>query len=174
MSRFALLIVVLVSMLLVAPVGCQKKLPPQHSPQALLEQPLPPIRVNRIDVGPTSLKAAKDKPTVLALWATWCDPCREEIPVLMHWYRMQEEVELIVLNVDELSVDLTEIRQLAGEFGLDAPLLATTPAKASPLGLRALPVVYVIDKEGVVRDINEGFVDAETLLAWLESSLSAL
>lgn len=174
MRRLWILTLLFVAFAVIGTPGCQKKLPPQHSPQALIGQQLPPIRINRIDVGPTNLKSVKGKPAVLALWATWCEPCRSEIPALVHWSRMQDDVELIVLNVDELSVDLTEIRTLAGEFALEAPLLATTPAKASPLGLRALPVMYVLDEHGVVRAVSEGFVNVDAMKSWLNSTLKSL
>ena len=174
MRRTLVAALILVSLSATGLFGCTKKLPPQYTPHALIDAELPPIRVNRIDVGPTSLKVEPGKPTVLALWATWCVPCREEIPALVHWSRMQEHTQLIVLNVDELSVDLTVIRTLAGEFGLDAPVLATTPAKASPLGLRALPVIYVMDAEGIVRAVKEGYEGVEAMHAWIAETVDQL
>lgn len=174
MRRTVVAALILVSLSAHGLFGCTKKLPAQFTPHALIDAELPPIRVNRIDVGRTSLKVKLGKPTVLALWATWCEPCREEIPALAHWSRMQEHTQLIVLNVDERSTDLSEIRTLAGEFGLDAPLLATTPGDAAPLGLRALPVIYVIDADGTVRAVKEGFEGVEAMHAWIAETVDQL
>lgn len=174
MRRFWILSLLLVALTVCFAPGCRKKLPPRHSPQSLIGEKLPPIRINRIDVGPTSLKAEEGKPTILALWATWCEPCHKEIPALVHWWRMRDDVNLIVLNVDELSVDLTEIRRMAADFRLEAPVLATTPAKASPLGLRALPVMYVLDESATVVKVTEGFVHVDAMTSWLEDTLEGL
>lgn len=153
--------------------GCKEKLPPLHSPQLLVGQALPKIRIHRIDVGPTDLKPVAGKPNLLALWATWCEPCREEIPTLRRWAGVNPHVELIVLNVDSIGADVDALRTAAAEMGLPAPLLATSPERASALGLRALPVLYMIDANGIVTDVREGFTDAATFEAWLTSTFPA-
>lgn len=164
-----LALVALLAVALLVGNGCAKKEPFVASPQALIGSPLPRVRIQRIDVGPTDLRAAEGKPTLLVLWASWCKPCAEEIPAVLRWHDERPDVQLLILNVDSTETDLSILRRLAGDWGIEAPLLATTPARAAALGLRSLPLSFVLDADGVVREAVEGFRGEEALLTWLNA-----
>lgn len=149
--------------------GCSKKLPPLATPFAAVGAPLAPIAIQDVDGGSSTLKTSKDKMTIVALWATWCAPCMEEFPVLLDWGASREDVQLLALNVDGAQHDLALIKKIADEQKLPKPYHYTTPGKASPLGLRSLPVLYMVDGEGIVRGVHEGFQGAEELREWLDA-----
>ena len=160
--------------LLVVPLvlfGCDKELPAVSSPVELVGQALPKVRIQRIDVGPTDLKTNRGRPALVALWASWCTPCAEEIPALLRWHATRQDVDLIVLNVDSVDTDLNVIRRIAGDLGLGAPLLATSPARASALGLRSLPLSLAVDADGVVVAVSEGYRGEDAMREWLTANL---
>lgn len=159
--------------LIVVP-GCKKKLPPAPSPYALLDAPLPRLPVTDLEDRRATLKGVKDTPTILALWATWCAPCHEEIPALVQWVGQGNRAQLITLAVEDRDVDLAELRAFVAKHGAEGPAYRTTPGEASPLGLRALPIVYLIDANGTVRDVHEGFQGVKELHQWLDKAVDAL
>lgn len=161
----------LVSVMLPA---CKKKPPPATSPQALIGTQAPAVRVNDLNGKRATLKGAKGKATILALWATWCEPCHEEMPALVGWWSDQSDVELIALAVESPNIEVRKVQQFIDDLSFDGTAWMTTPSEASPLGLRALPVVYLLDKKGIVRDVHEGFTSVDDLLIWLEAALDAL
>lgn len=155
-------------------VNCHKKLPPVASPHALVDQPLPKIAVQSLEERSATLRAMKNTPTVLALWATWCEPCHEEIPALVKWSKQERGAHLVTLAIEDANVDVDDLRAFLTDADVDGPAYFTTPGHASALGVRALPVVYVIDGEGIVRSVHEGFLGVEALLEWIEKAISEL
>src|SRR5690625_990330 len=154
--------------------GRKKKHPPAASPYALVDQQLPKISVQSLEERPVKLTAMKNTPTVLALWATWCEPCHEEIPALVEWSKKERGTRLVTLAVEDSSVDVGDLRAFLTDADVDGPAYFTTPGNASALGVRALPVVYVIDEIGVVRAVHEGFEGVDQLLSWVEAAVNDL
>lgn len=103
---------------------------------------LPPVGTD------ASLADLKGKVVVLNLWASWCDPCKEESPVLEQLWKANRDRGVVVLGVDiqDLSSDaLAFIR----EYGLTYPSLrdGTDDAK-STLEATGVPETYIIDRQG--------------------------
>ncbi|HWP81239.1 MAG TPA: TlpA disulfide reductase family protein [Bacteroidota bacterium] len=98
---------------------------------------------------------------VISFWASWCEPCKIEIPLLM---RMAEEfkdkpVKIFLVNTRETK-DMTEdsIRAVMKRRGYTLPcLLDVTGTVADRYTVRGLPMIVVVDKFGVVRKINRGY-----------------
>lgn len=92
--------------------------------------------------------------TVLAFWATWCQACRAEGPVLS---RVQERIASHGDRVVGLSVDerpLGEIQRAAEAFGMTYPIVLGTRADAERYGVELLPTIYVVSAD---RQIVTGF-----------------
>lgn len=173
MRRYALSFLVMFAVIVVVS-ACKKKLPPATSPQATIGAEAPPIGVQELNGKRATLKGVKGQPTILALWATWCQPCHEEMPALVSWWRAQEEVALIALAVESPGVPGEKVQEFIDGLSFEGTAWRTTPGEASPLGLRALPVVYLLDQQGVIRSVHEGFTNVDDLMAWLEGALDEL
>ena len=118
---------------------------------AAVGQPAPPLVVTQLDGRTFDLKALRGKVVIVNVWATWCSPCRAEMPRLAAFYRRYhaQGVELLGLSVDEAS-DLATVRQVMQGVGYPAALATT--AKVNGFGPPvAVPVTWIIDATGVVR-----------------------
>lgn len=104
----------------------------------------------RLEGGDASLSDYEGSVVLLNFWATWCPPCREELPSMV---RLQER--LGEENFTILAVSLREERELVSSFleenGFDLPvLLDTTGAVGTQYGVRGIPTSYVVDSDGRV------------------------
>ena len=112
--------------------------------------PLPPLNFETMDGRPTSLEAFRGKVVVLNLWATWCAPCREEMPSLD---RLQarfkgQPVVVVALSVDRAGPE--RVRTFLSEIGVQNLAVYRDPGAAATRTLRVpgLPATLLVDKEG--------------------------
>jgi cytochrome c biogenesis protein CcmG/thiol:disulfide interchange protein DsbE len=97
-----------------------------------------------------SLADSRGKVVLLNFWATWCGPCRAEIPTLVKLQeRYKDQLQIIGLVVDEDEED--PVRQVVKAEGINYPVaMAPTDVRTKYGGITALPSVFVIDREGRV------------------------
>jgi peroxiredoxin len=123
----------------------------------------PALVLKTIDGRTLDLAALKGKVVVVNFWATWCPPCREEMPALDAWYRARraQGVEVIGVSVDKPR-DLAEVKKVMAPFAYPAGLVSD--AKANGFGVPlAYHTTYVLDRQGVVRAVVN-FKDKDTTL----------
>jgi thiol-disulfide isomerase/thioredoxin len=92
----------------------------------------------------------RGKVVFLNFWATWCGPCRFEMPSMEKLYqRLKEEgLEIVAVNLQE---DRSSVEQFVDEYGLSFPvLLDTTGRIGATYGARSIPTTYIVDREGLV------------------------
>jgi thiol-disulfide isomerase/thioredoxin len=87
---------------------------------------------------------------VVNLWATWCPPCRAEMPMLDAFYKARQDEGLILVGASaDRRRDLGEVRKVMASFSYPAVML--TDAKVNGFGApRALPIIYLIDAKGSI------------------------
>ncbi len=110
--------------------------------------PLPPISLERIDGRPLPLADLRGKIVLLNFWATWCIPCRQEMPAME---RLSHEYGGRGLAV--VAVNFKESKDAVGRFfnelRLDFPsALDPEGATANSLAVRGLPATFLLDREG--------------------------
>ncbi|RCK73487.1 MAG: thioredoxin family protein [Anaerolineae bacterium] len=103
------------------------------------------------------LSALRGKPLILNFWASWCPPCRAEMPALQ---ALQEHYgsDFILLGINASTQDnLPKAYQLISELNLTFPiLLDTSGAVVSAYRVFSLPTTFFIDRQGVIREIVIG------------------
>ena len=122
--------------------------------------PAPAISLPRLDGrGTGSLADYRGKVVVLNYWASWCEPCREESPLLERWHKRISGRGGTVLGVDVLDVT-SDARSFAREYRLSYPMLRDGEgATQARWGISGLPETFVLDRQGRVAALKRGPVD---------------
>ena len=102
----------------------------------------------------------RGKTLVLNFWASWCPPCRAEVPELQALsVERQADDDLVILGINFLAEDTVEAAaSFVDEFQLTFPIVTDTPDGdvARRYGVRGLPATFFIDRDGILRKINLG------------------
>ena len=116
----------------------------------------PDFKLDDLDGKPLSLAAAHGKVILLNFWATWCGPCRAEIPDLIELQKKYgDTLQIIGLDVDD--DDVAEVKKFVEKNGINYPVgMATNEIRIQYGGVAALPTSFVLDKEGRVVQKHEG------------------
>jgi thiol-disulfide isomerase/thioredoxin len=102
------------------------------------------------------------KVVLVNFWATWCPPCRKEIPELVGWQREYGGRGLQVIGITYPPQRRTEVRKFTQKAGVNYPVALGTKATKLLFTLsQTLPMTVVIDSKGNVRDVIEGIVFPE-------------
>ena len=126
----------------------------------------PSLTLQTLDGRTITSEDLRGKVTLVNFWATWCGPCRAEIPDLIRLQeRYPDRLQIIGVSEDEGPVQVVE--SFAAQFGINYPIVMTTPEldRAFP-GVMALPTSFMIDPDlRVVRThvglVNPGILEQE-------------
>lgn len=125
-------------------------------------KPPPEITLEQLNGPPVDLAAPVGKPRVINIWATWCPPCRREMPMLADAARTTPEVEFLFVNHGEGRS--TIIDYLAGEaLALSNVLLDSGGAVSRHYGTVGIPVTLFIDEHGTMNNMHVGEISRELL-----------
>ena len=118
-------------------------------------------------------EAAKAQPVVLDFWATWCAPCRAELPSLEALSRKYAgRVAVYGVNSSDAPA---QISLFTKQNGLTFPMLSDAKSAVSFLyGADAIPLLVVVDKQGKVRSVVNGYDPGESVEKSLSKTLDAL
>jgi thiol-disulfide isomerase/thioredoxin len=127
---------------------------------------LPPLRLEALGGGTKDLYDWHGHVIVLNFWATWCGPCRTEVP---HLIRYQDRYGSAGLQVVGVALDVPrKVRNFARTLGIDYPVLLADPASERILlprwgdPSRSLPFTVVIGRDGHIHYMLNGILDDET------------
>jgi cytochrome c biogenesis protein CcmG, thiol:disulfide interchange protein DsbE len=130
----------------------------------------PDFTLKDLDGKEVKLSTLRGKPVMVNFWATWCPPCRAEIPIISQTYidsRKDGSVPYEILGVATQS-DTSTIRAFAGEFNMTFPLLPDVDNHVvSSYHVLPIPTTFFIDKEGIIRYIQTGPVTPDLMQKWL-------
>src|SRR5467141_670819 len=108
----------------------------------------PEFKLSGLDGKPVTLAGARGKVILLNFWATWCGPCRAEIPDLVELQnKYKDHLQILGLVVDD--DDQEVIKEFAGKFGINYPVaLAGDDVRVQYGGVGAIPTSFVLNAEG--------------------------
>ena len=155
-------------MALLALAGCSKK-----SGRELPDARLPFIgQGGLVTTKQYELSSFRGKVMVLDVWATWCPPCRDALPLIeKKLANLAGEVELVSVCIDGHEKP-TEARQMIRELAPTTLLLADDGSYAQKLGVTDIPHVFVVDREGVVVG-DQSYQGTQRLERFLDETVSA-
>lgn len=129
------------------------------TPQRL---PLPELDLQTLSGSEQALAITHDRPLVLNLWATWCPPCRRELPLLIAAAQRQRGVRFLLVDQQE---DAATVHDYLARAGLDARAVRLDPqgALAHYYRVPGYPTTLFIGADGRLRDAHVGELSAATL-----------
>ncbi len=142
------------------------------SPQ--VDRLAPDFQLENLNGDMVQLNALRGRPVLLNFWATWCNPCRYEMPFLQALYEETRDDEngLVILAVDTRE-NRSKVEQFISEAGFTFPVLLDTDAQVSTLyRIRAFPTTFFINKDGIIEVVKVGaFMDESELQQNVEKIL---
>jgi thiol-disulfide isomerase/thioredoxin len=117
--------------------------------------------VTDLDGRPVSSDSFSGKVILVNFWATWCPPCRAEIPDLIALQdKYRDRLQIVGVSEDEDSIE--EVKRFAAEHKINYPIVMSTPqlTKLFP-GVRALPTSFILDTENRLVQKHVGMLHAE-------------
>lgn len=123
--------------------------------------PAPAWKLQDINGQVVSSEQFKGKVVVIDFWATWCGPCRLEIPGYIELHRKYGAEGLVVIGVSLDQGGPEVVKAFAGKMGINYPLvMGDEPIQTAFGGLEAIPTTFVIDRTGQVRHRKVGAAEA--------------
>ena len=125
-----------------------------------LEGEAPPLVLPSLSGETIDLKALRGQTVVLNFWATWCGPCRAEIPMLNAFARSNPDIPIFGVAVDGRA---SELRAAKERFGIQYPVLVGTRSVVKRYGATTVPTTVVIDADGQIKSAHVGLITTPQL-----------
>lgn len=164
-------------------MGCVMAAPLAHSVEKS-EKELPPSpavgTIPASDLGkdrhgnPIDLSKLKGKVVIVTFWASWCGPCRKELPVLGHFQKVvgRDALEVIAVNHKEHRRDFIDI--VRANRNIDLTWVPDTQGHLNDAwGVRSIPRMFIIDRDGTIAFRHIGYSE-ESLPGIIDEILSLL
>ncbi len=126
----------------------------------------PDFTLSTLDGGSAALSDYRDSVVVVNFWASWCPPCKKEMPAIQAVASAYPADELTILGVNSTSQDdLANVQAFVTDYGLSFPILLDKTGEVSHLyQVQALPTTFFIDQEGVIQKVIYGGPLSEALI----------
>lgn len=130
---------------------------------AEVNYPAPELSLENLDGGTESLVDYRDKVTLVNNWATWCPPCKAELPTLVAYYEDHADEGFIIIGI-EAGEPASEVKTFADQFQISYPVwLDPKGLSGRAFNNQSLPNSYVIDRAGTIRLAWTGQISREML-----------
>ncbi|MCJ7727476.1 MAG: TlpA family protein disulfide reductase [Actinobacteria bacterium] len=122
-----------------------------------------------LDGNEISLSDFNGKVLILNFWATWCSPCREEIPDFVEVYNEYESKDVQFIGVS--NEDISTLKSFVEDYDISYPILIDDANIMGKWGISAIPTTFVFDKNGQIIFKNVGMMTREQLKNIIEDEL---
>jgi peroxiredoxin len=128
----------------------------EQTPAAQIDHPAPTFSLPDLMGRPVSLSELKGQVVLITIWATWCPPCRAEMPTIQATYEQYHARGFMVLAINQAE-DSRSVAAFMQQYGLTFPALLDSESTVSQLyQVRALPSSFFVDRNGIVRVVYRG------------------
>jgi peroxiredoxin len=149
-----------------APSGSAAKVPAPR-----VGHPAPDFTLTSLDRQPAKLSDYRGKTVFLNFFATWCPPCRAEMPDIMATYEQNKDNDVVVLLVN-MQEEPGVVSNYASSVGLPFPIVLDRSGYVSSMyRITAIPSSFFIDKDGVVQAMQIGAMSKDLMESRLQKAL---
>jgi peroxiredoxin len=117
----------------------------------------PPFALPDLDGQSVSLSDFQGKVVVLDLWATWCAPCRAEVPVLVRLYDELRDQGLVVVGIGLDQGGANVLKPFVEANRVTYPVVVGNPDVQSQYGVTGIPATFIIGRDGRIAATHAGF-----------------
>lgn len=137
-------------------------------------QPVPQFRVVSSSGQQITYQNYRGKLLVVEFFATWCNPCRNSIPYLVGLAQTYASQGVSVIGISMDSDDERRVREFIAETKINYPVVPAGEEAGSAFGVRSVPTIFLIDKQGIIVEKFMGFNEhvAQRLDATIKKLLS--
>jgi len=128
--------------------------------------PAPDFTLSTIDGGTVRLSDFQGKKVILNFWATWCPPCKAEMPHMQNFYEKNKDngIEIVAVNLTNMDNGKDEIEKFVKEYSLTFPIpLDETGDIGVQYQAFTIPTSYILDTNGVITKKIIGPMDEEMM-----------
>lgn len=132
---------------------------PGSAGEVVVGQPAPDFTLKTLAGEQVSLSQFRGRPVLINFWASWCPPCRLEMPDLVRAYETHKKDDFVILAIDLTFQDSIEgAQRFADEFNMTFPVLLDETGEVTTdlYQLRGLPMSVFVDREGLVNRVYLG------------------
>lgn len=133
------------------------RLPPSAQSSFTLEAPqenflAPDFQLPSMDNSEISLSELRGRPIILNFWASWCPPCRAEMPAFQEAWQEYSGTDLVIIAVNATQQDsLSDVRNFIDQYQLGFPILLDRDGSVSATyQIQSLPTTFMINREGII------------------------
>ncbi len=128
----------------------------------------PEFTLPQLDGGQISLSQLRGRPVLVNFWATWCAPCRSEMPALQRVAAQYAGSGLVVIGINQLEDEAT-VQEFVREFGLTFPIALDRDGVTSRAWrVYGIPQTYLVDRDGTIRKAWVGPVTEQSVTRALD------
>jgi peroxiredoxin len=150
-------------------MGWQTAVPPEttnsYGAPALAQQggTVTEFTLGVLDGDPIALADYEGEVIIMNFWATWCPPCRAEMPGINNFYEAYKDEGLIVLAINEEESE-EQVRPFIQLNNFTFPILLDSQGRvAQQYSTRSFPTTFIIDREGVIQHVQTGVISEREL-----------
>lgn len=133
--------------------------------------PAPDFELNTLSGDKLILTDLRGKKVILNFWATWCPPCREEMPEMQKFYNdTKSDVEIVAVNLTNSEKNKEDVKEYIDKYGYTYPIPLDGKGKVrNTYQVIAVPTTYFIDEEGKIIKIHPGPMNYELMEEAIEA-----
>ncbi|MDL4839671.1 peroxiredoxin family protein [Aquibacillus rhizosphaerae] len=129
----------------------------------------PDFKLQTLNGETVKLSDFRGRRVMLNFWATWCPPCRAEMPDMEKFYQ-EKDVTILAVNLTETEASMQDVHDFVEEFGLTFPILLDKKIEvATTYQIRPIPTSYMIDSNGIIRYQVFGALNYEMMVSEFEN-----
>jgi len=131
-------------------------------------QQAPDFTLQTLEGEEVSLSDYRGEKVMINFWATWCPPCRAEMPDMEKFYQ-NEDIVILAVNLTETESGLKEVQQFRDEFNLSFPILLDKKVEvANKYEINPVPTSVFVDEDGKIDSVMLGAMNYDMMLQRLE------